>query len=374
MPLQYLRTGFENASPLDWDVADDGTVHVAMIYDHERESPNRAVLHWHFQLQGDPGSDVRLVLRNFENIWNGRPGCPIQPETQCAVSEDGKAWRTVAGHKIEENRLELKVHLATGCLYVARIEPYRISDLERFLEAIAGHALVRIETIGETVEGRELELVSVGRPDAPHHVLLRARAHPWETGGNWLLEGLIDSLLADDAGPSLETYCLHALPMANKDGVARGGSRFNMQGKDLNRNWDLPAAPGLAPENHALEAWIERAIESGCRPALAIDLHNDSGGKLHISRPEKDAEPYLANMARLEAVLRRHTWFTEGSTDPNFCNPGSFGEGLYGRYGIDACVLELNCNWSAGLQKPPLGADWRLFGRQMREALREYFG
>jgi len=374
MALQYLSTGFENASPLDWEAADDGTVHVAMIYDHERESPNRAVLHWHFQLQGDPGTEVRLVLRNFDNIWNGRPGCPIKDETQCALSEDGKTWRTVAGHKLKGNRLEVKVRLETNGLYVARIEPYRISDTERLLDRIRDHALARVETIGQTVEGRKLAVVSVGRPDAPNHVLLRARAHPWETGGNWLLEGLIEGMLADDAPPCLDTYCLHALPMANKDGVARGGSRFNMQGKDLNRNWDRPADPTLAPENRALEGWIERAIESGRRPGLAIDIHNDSGGKMHVSRPAKDAEPYLANMAKLEELLRRHTWFTEGSTDPNFRNPGSFGEGLYSRYGIDACVLELNCNWAAGLQKPPLGADWRLFGRQMREAFREYFG
>ena len=78
----------------------------------------------------------------------------------------------------------------------------------------------------------------------------------------------------------------------------------------------------------------------------------------------------------IRLVLRNfdNTWFTEGSTDPSCHNPGSFGEGLYGRYGIPACILELNCNWAAGLQKPPLGADWRLFGRQMREAFREFFG
>jgi len=373
MPLRYLNTGFENASPLDWEVADDGSVHVAMIYDHERESPNRAVLHWHFQVQGEPGDEIHLVFRNFDNIWNGRPGCPIQDETQCVVSEDGRTWRTVIGHKIEGNRLDLRLRLESDALYVARIEPYRISDLKRFLERIRGHELVHIESIGRTVEGRELELVSVGRLDAPCHALLRVRAHPWETGGNWLLEGLIDSLLADDAGPCLDAYCLHALPMANKDGVARGTSRFNLQGKDLDRDWDRPADPTLAPENHALEGWVERVIGLGRSPGLAIDLHNDSGGKLHVSRPEKDAEPYLANMAKLEEVLRRHTWFTEGSTDPNFCNPGSFGEGLYSRYGIDACVLELNCNWAAGLQKPPLGADWRLFGQQTREAFRAYF-
>ena len=370
MACHFLKTGFENASPLDWRIEDDGTVQVALIYDHERESPNRAVLHWHFQVQGVPGSTVRLVLRHFENIWNGRPGSPIAAETPCVISEDGKVWRSIVGRRIAGNRLELKLVLTSGSLYVARLEPYRISDLERFLQRIRGHEAVRTEIIGHTVEGRELELVSVGRPDAPHHVLMRGRAHPWETGGNWLLEGLIESLLASEA--DLDTLCLHVMPMANKDGVARGGSRFNQEGVDLNRKWDAPADPELAPENRALEAWIERVAAAGRRLDLAMDLHNDNGGRLHVSRPERGAEAYLAHMARLEKALRQYTCFTEGSTDPNFRNPGSFGEGLYTRYGIPACILELNCLWLAGLDKVPLGADWRLYGRRMREALLAY--
>ena len=35
--------------------------------------------------------------------------------------------------------------------------------------------------------------------------------------------------------------------------MARDRMRFNLQGVDLNRNWDEPADPQLAPESHALE-------------------------------------------------------------------------------------------------------------------------
>ncbi len=373
MAFRYLNNGFENASPLDWEVDADGTVQIALIYDHERESPNRAVLHWHFMLEADPGDTLHLVFRNFDNVWNGRPGSPISDETPCVVSEDGRNWRTVIGRKIDGNRMELSVSMVADHLYIARIEPYRISDLAGLLERIRGNDLVRIEPIGTTVEGRELEMVSVGRLDVSHHVLLRGRAHPWETGGSWLIQGLIEGLLQADAGTALDTFCLHVLPMANKDGVARGLSRFNLRGRDLNRNWDLPADPGLAPENHALEAWIGRMISAGRRPDLAIDLHNDNGGKLHANHPEKGAEVYQASMARLEVVLRRCTWFREGRVSPSFRNPGSFGEGLYDRYGIDACILELKCLATEGLGRPPLGADWYRFGRGLREAFTAYF-
>ncbi len=148
---------------------------------------------------------------------------------------------------VEPDHRRLKVHMNGPSLYVARLQPYRISDLEKLKADIAGDAMVEITTIGHTVEGRELEMIRVGSPDAPHRVLIRARAHPWEPGGNWVLEGLIRRLLRDDdvAQQCLATYCLYVMPMANKDGVARGRTRFNMNGKDLNRDWLQPADPTL---------------------------------------------------------------------------------------------------------------------------------
>ena len=51
----------------------------------------------------------------------------------------------------------------------------------------------------------------------------------------------------------------------------------------------------------------------------------------------------------------------------------TFGEGLLERYGIDACILELNCDWIEGLRKVPFGSDWELLGRQMAEVFFRYF-
>ena len=108
------------------------------------------------------------------------------------------------------------------------------------------------------------------------------------------------------------------------------------------------------------------------KPDLAIDFHNDDGGKLHISRPEVNLESYLKNMERFEILLQEHTWFTEGSTGSSFRNPGSIGEGLLERYGIEALVFELNANWIAGLEKAPFGKDWMLLGEQLCAVFYEY--
>jgi hypothetical protein len=375
-PLDFIRTGFENGSPVQWEVDADGVVNIQMLYDYERNSPNRAAGHWHFQLQGKPGADLTLVLHNFDNVYNGRPGAAVSKKSICYVSSDGRRWSVIPAEFLEGNRLRLRVHLDGPSLYLARLEPYRLSDLERLLVEIRGHKLVEITEIGKTAEGRTLEIIRVGDPAAPHRVLLRARSHAWEPGGNWVVQGLIRAMLADDkvAQESRKRYCIYVLPMANKDGVARGLTRFNMLGKDLNRDWDRPADARLAPENHALETWIKRMREQGTPLHLTIDFHNDESGGLHISRPPiENLQRYLDRMKRLEELLRKHTWFTEGSSGPKFRNPGTIGEGLLERYGIDACIIEFNANWIAGLQRHPSGEAWEQFGRQLREVFLEYF-
>lgn len=375
IPLEFIDTGFENASPLWYDQAGDGTFRIHLNYDHERASPNRAAGHIHFRLHAATGAKFTLEFVNLENIWNGQPGSVAKELKAVVVSEDGRRWRSVPTQSPVEGRVQLPIEMPGPVLYVARVEPYRISDLDRFLASIENHPRVAITPIGKTAGDRPLEIIRVGSVDAPYRVFLRARAHPWESGGNWVVQGLIQRLLKDDADAQkfLREYCLYVLPMTNKDGVALGRTRFNLRGKDLNRNWDRPADPELAPENQALEKWLEEMIKAGRRPHLALELHNDGNGKLHISRPPVvDLERHLARMNAFEQLLRKHTWFTEGSTNPAFRNSGTLGEGFLQRYGIDAAVHEFNCNWIAGLEHPPLGKDWEDYGANLATAFYEY--
>ena len=246
-PLHHINTAFENASPLWWEIDAEGVIHVHLVYDQERDAPNRANGHWNFRIDAEPGADLTILLGPFANIYNGKLGTAVREPATTFVSDDGKEWRAVKMEYVEPDHRRLKVHMNGPSLYVARLQPYRISDLEKLKADIAGNAMVEITTIGHTVEDRELEMIRVGSPDAPHRVLIRARAHPWEPGGNWVLEGLIRRLLRGDAAAQqcLATYCLYVMPMANKDGVARGRTRFNMNGKDLNRDWLQPADPTL---------------------------------------------------------------------------------------------------------------------------------
>jgi hypothetical protein len=375
--IEYIDCWFENASPIWYETDAHGSVQIHLTYDHERSSPNRAAGHFHFRLLGKPRASVRLEFNQLDNIWNGMPGSLAKELKAAVVSDEGREWESIELFPTEDGRVYAQILLdEQGSKYIARVEPYRLSDLERFLQQLGTRQDVQITSIGRTVEGRPIEIVQVGSSDAKHRVFLRARAHPWEAGGNWVLEGLAERLLQSDdqAARWRRAMAFYILPMANKDGVARGRTRFNMKGKDLNRNWNAPADPNLAPENAALEDWLKRMISDGKRPDLAMELHNDGNGKLHISRPESlDARDHVQRMQHLESLLRRFTWFSEGSTNASFRNAGTLGEGWLERYHIDALVHEFNCNTIASLNQRPMARHWKEYGRQLPLVLATYF-
>lgn len=374
--LQFIDTSIENASPLWYETAPDGVIRVHLLYDHERDSPNRAAGHIHFRIHAKPGAKLTLEFINLENVWNSTPGSVARELKAMVISQDGHNWKSIPTKPLPTNRIQLEIEMPGPTLDVARVEPYRLSDLAKFLDSIRNNPLVQIRPIGKTVEGRDLEIIRIGNPEAAHRVFLRARAHPWEPVGNWLTEGLVQRLLQNDADAKkfLESYCGYIMPMANKDGVARGRTRFNLRGKDLNRNWDKPADPQLAPENAALEKWLEEMIADGKKPGLAIELHNDGNGKLHISRPPApNLARHLERMKTFETLLRKHTWFTEGATSPEFRNSGTLGEGWLQRYDIDAFVHEFNCNWIEGLNDYPSAKHWRTYGENLATVFYEYF-
>jgi Zinc carboxypeptidase len=383
-PVEFIDTSFENASPLWYDVA-DGVVRIHLLYDHERASPNRAAGHVHFAIHARPGTKLTLEFLNLDNVYNGKPDSIAPAVRAMAISPDGRTWRTVPTERPANDRVQLRVEMPGPTLYVAHVEPYRLSDLDRLLESIQKNPRVRITPIGKTAAGRILDMIHIsaanatggaGAKPAPYRVFVRARAHPWEAGTNWVAQGLIERLLKDDdeARRFLQVYSVSILPMANKDGVARGGTRFNLRGKDLNRDWNAPADPELSPENASLERWLDAEIAAGRKPHFAIELHNDGNGRLHLSRPPvPDLDRHLARMKVFEDLLRAKTWFTEGTTPPGARTVGTMGDGWLERYGIDAAVHELNVNWIAGRKEYPSSRLWLEYGASLAEVFHDYF-
>ena len=66
--LEFIDTSFENASPLHWDIDDAGHINVSLMYDHERNTLNRAAGHWHFRIHAKKGTHQTIIFNNLINI------------------------------------------------------------------------------------------------------------------------------------------------------------------------------------------------------------------------------------------------------------------------------------------------------------------
>ena len=124
--------------------------------------------------------------------------------------------------------------------------PYPLSQIMRHTAAIARRSLrwCSVEQVGETAEGRPLELITIrdpglqGTADAPVPTcFVTARVHPGETPASFMAQGLIDFLISDhpDAQALRSRVVFKIIPCINPDGVYHGNYRCSATGFDLNR-------------------------------------------------------------------------------------------------------------------------------------------
>ena len=68
-------------------------------------------------------------------------------------------------------------------------------------------------------------------------IILTSRVHPGETNASWIMKGVIDFLVGDDAHAQYlrNTFVFKIVPMLNPDGVIVGNYRCSLMGQDLNR-------------------------------------------------------------------------------------------------------------------------------------------
>lgn len=378
--VKFIDCYFEFASPLNWEMQGDTAVRIYLMYDYERNSPNRAAGHWYFKVIADPGTHLKLILSNMDNVWNGQKTKVIgniKQDVACYISYDNKNWEGIKTSRLPGMELMVDFIMKGESVYIARIPPYTITDLEKLKTRISKNPLVKIYNIGTTVEGRPLEIIQLGNQNAPHSFIIRARAHSWESGGSWVLEGLINRYIYRNSKKWSEKFCLYLMPMANKDGVARGMTRFNVSGKDLNRNWEEKPDSVLCPEKFALEKFITGLIKKGIKPDLGIDLHNDDYGSLGPAPHDKNDMQFLKNMKLYEKLMRKYTsfseevtyaWKTASQAKPNLL----FNGGLLTRYGIEAITYELNANWIGSLNKIPSREDYIKAGEGLNDVFYEY--
>ncbi len=193
---------------------------------------------------------------------------------QAVASYDRENWFRVPTH-YDGQVLSLQHTPERDSVYYAYFEPYSWERHLRLLGKAEDSALARVEDIGSTVEGRDMNVLVIGTP-APgkKKIWIIARQHPGETMAEWFVEGMVEALL-DAANPQARLLLQHAVlyivPNMNPDGAVHGNLRTNAAGANLNREWMTPS-PERSAEVYAVR---KRIHETGCD--IFLDIHGDEG-------------------------------------------------------------------------------------------------
>lgn len=233
-----------------------------------RKDSNSDFLQWfYFRLQGARGE---LCTIRFLNA------------AQAAFPDGGGGYQVVASYDRENwfrvptsydgQLLTVTYTPERDSIYFAYFEPYSSERHWQLLGRAESSPLARVLDLGNTLDGRDMNVVVIGNPLAAKKVWVIARQHPGETMAEWFVEGMIDGLLENDSPVAcqlLKNASFYIVPNMNPDGGARGNLRTNAAGINLNREWMKPSLEA-SPEVFCVKNKIH---EVGCD--LFLDIHGD---------------------------------------------------------------------------------------------------
>lgn len=227
-----------------------------------------------FRVTGAKGVPCTFVIENA-----GDATFPDAFEGYRAVRseklDDEEGWLRVAT-TYDESALTISDTPTADEVFYAYFAPYPDTRLETLIETAAASPRVRVEILGDTVEGRDLPMLVFGDEDDETRakVWITARQHPGETMASWFAEGLVERLLGDDEDDVVlrdlrARANVYVVPNMCPDGAARGHLRSNAAGANLNRCWQEP------DEDESPEVLLVRTRMEEIGVDVFLDIHGD---------------------------------------------------------------------------------------------------
>ncbi len=280
----HISTGFEGAS-VDLAGIDGDTVRVRL-----RADGHGGDMNWFFfRVSGAKGRSLRVVIENSDALSRlaGRDEVPdCWTGYRPFVSENLTDWSRCDA-EYADGIFTMIAAPRGDTIWFAYYPPFPMDRHDRMIGRAVADPRCRLETLGVTPDGRDIDLLRIGTPGPEKpKVWIIGRQHPSETMAGFFAEGLLARLLdpADALGRTLcDTLDLFVVPTVNPDGCARGHTRLNARGANLNRAW-AETDPDTAPEVAMLRGKMRAEGVDFC-----LDVHGDEelpyvflGGPLEI--------------------------------------------------------------------------------------------
>lgn len=355
----------------------------------DQDGRNRQANWYYFRVDDAPLKPMTLDIVNLPGEYNYQPNQgAITKDTPPVISYDGVHWGHVKTFEYEakEPKLSLFINPQQARFWIAHCPPYTNATLAKLRNEIHGDPDFHEETIGRTAGGRDLALWTIthGESKGKRTIWLMFRQHSWESGSSWAGEGAIRTLLASGADSKRlrEQFVWKVFPLCDPDGVARGGVRFNVNGFDLNRNWDV-VDPVKMPEITAQRGAVAQWLKAGNRIDLLLSLHNTETGEYLEGPPGDGANGKFKPLAeRVFKALSEDTTFAPSrplSFAGTTTTAGKVGrmtviQGLYRDFGIPGFLMEQRVSYNPKLGHLPEIPDRLKFGGELVQALAKALG
>lgn len=229
-------------------------------------------LQWfHYRVTGARGQDLTMRLGNAKST--SYPTGWVNYRAFCGeVDDQGTLRWTRVPTDFDGGALIIQHTPRTDCAHYAYFEPYSDAQQQLALARWAAHPQVTVKVLGQTLDGADMELVSVGDVDSGRPVVWAiGRQHPGETMAQWWMQGFLDRLLSDDplAVALREQLVFQVVPNMNPDGSRRGHLRTNACGANLNREWHAPTVTRSPEVLYVLQEMDRTGVQ------LCLDVHGD---------------------------------------------------------------------------------------------------
>lgn len=345
-PLQF-KTDFSSGAATRFRVQPNG----AIAFEIPAEPGGNEYLWFYFEALGGNEQPLEFVLKNAAGAHQtGRRWMITHP----VFSADGKTWVRAEKIRYQGGLLRSPVFRFTAPIWaetlrVAYCYPYTLADYDNFISHLNSPDLSLDQTIGQSEEGRAIPCfrLAAREADSAEEIWVVAREHPGETPASFVLEGMVQALLAHPAGMRLrDAFTFTFVPLLNVGGVEQGYYYHNARGVNLAEDWaDLKSA-----EVRALKAALEPAARAG-RLRLVVNLHasNDPRkGHFFLEMPRSRLRPSDAEFQQslFQATDGNHPQLQGRSRVTLRDDPGITGNALYDHYGVYCLYME--CNYSLG--------------------------
>ncbi len=229
--------------------------------------------YWNFRISGAAGRTLTFCFTN-KNVFG-----PLGP----AVSKDGGlTWSWLGTETVKDTSFSYKFAPDTKNVRFAFSLPYQQSDLERFLARHKENKHLAVHKLCKTRKHRSVERIHLGRLDGQpdHRVLITCRHHACESTASYVVEGIMEALLAknEDGEWLRENVEAMIVPFMDKDGVEDGDQGKDRKPRDHCRDYvGKSLFPSVGTLRTVAPEW------SAGRPSIAFDFHcpNIKDDKIH---------------------------------------------------------------------------------------------